>query len=761
MVVALGSAIAGSLGSFGATALGGVVSQGLATVAITAGTSLALSALTPTQKIRQEGARLQNARVTSSTEGATIPKMFGTFRVSGNIIWATRFKEVVVTETSSAGGKGGPKAETTTTTYNYYCSFALGLCQGEVGELTALYFDGNEVNLEDVSYSFYNGSTTQEPDPTIESVEGVGNVPAYRGLSYIVFDELPLETYGNRIPQVSCEITRNSGESSQGLDSIVEELCLSSGLEVSDIDTTDLSDIDVGGYFTEGLVSHRESLEELMSVFFFDVSEVGGKLTFRKRSTPPVHPIELGDFVVNQETISGFEIVTEQEENLPNKVVFTFVDVSKKYSSGSVNSERIGAKSSSTAVIGALVTLEAGEARNKANISLRESYLARDTIRFELPVKDYRDIDCGDYLELEVSGETFILRVTKKEVSNKLLFECVVTDNTMYGDQDIANGTAISVVDKAPTVTSLEFLDLPLLPNETIDSFQPKVSVYQSPWFGGVNIYKEDGSGGHSLFTQALFPSAKGVTTTDLSPGPTDIWDMANTLTIQLENPADNLSSLEDLSVLNGANALALKTPSGEFEVLQFANAQLNGDGTYTISRLLRGQLGTEYYMGDPTPSGSLVAFIDVNRLGTLPVSLTQIGVEQNLRYGPFGFSIDNPVYTDVVYTPKPTAFRTYAPTHLKEEYLSDRINLSWIRRNRFGADPWEQSEVPMSEEVEAYEVDIYDGPTVVRTISTTSPSATYSQTQQIEDFGTEQTLLSWRVYQLSATYGRGTPAIG
>src|SRR5690606_2777857 len=37
---------------------------------------------------------------------------------------------------------------------------------------------------------------------------GAGNAPAYRGTAYIVFDNLPLEKFGNRIPQLSFEIFR-------------------------------------------------------------------------------------------------------------------------------------------------------------------------------------------------------------------------------------------------------------------------------------------------------------------------------------------------------------------------------------------------------------------------------------------------------------------------------------------------------------------------------------------------------------------------
>jgi hypothetical protein len=58
---------------------------------------------------------------------------------------------------------------------------------------------------------FYYGLPNQEPDDrmlaTIEFKEGPGTCPAYLDVAYIFFEELPLEHFGNRFPQVSAEIS--------------------------------------------------------------------------------------------------------------------------------------------------------------------------------------------------------------------------------------------------------------------------------------------------------------------------------------------------------------------------------------------------------------------------------------------------------------------------------------------------------------------------------------------------------------------------
>ena len=70
----------------------------------------------------------------------------------------------------------------------------------------------------------------------------------------------------------------------------------------------------------------------------------------------------------------------------------------------------------------------------------------------------------------------------------------------------------------------------------------------------------------------------------------------------------------------------------------------------------------------------------------------------------------------------------------------------------------WDVS-VPLNEESEAYEVDVLSGSTVVRTLSADTPSVLYAAADEIADFGAPQASLAVRVYQMSATVGRGFPA--
>lgn len=160
--------------------------------------------------VENTGARLADLQVTSSSEGAVIPRIFGRARLGGQIIWATHFEEEVLrdSETYSGGGKGlsGPSQTTVTTSYRYYANFAVVLCEGEISTLGRVWADGKEINLADYTFRLYRGDEEQQPDSLIEAKEGTGNAPAYRGLAYVVFERLPLEGFGNRLPQLNFEV---------------------------------------------------------------------------------------------------------------------------------------------------------------------------------------------------------------------------------------------------------------------------------------------------------------------------------------------------------------------------------------------------------------------------------------------------------------------------------------------------------------------------------------------------------------------------
>ncbi len=170
-----------------------------------AGSYIDQSLFAPSERPPQSGSA-GDVHILASTEGAPIPRLYGNSRISGQIIWSAPYKEYR-RNTSSGSGKGTPAAPSTSQTY-YTASFAVGLCEGEIAAVERIWADGEELDMAGLTFRLHKGTPDQLPDALIEAVQGSTSAPAYRDLAYIVFEELDLAPFGNRVPQLSFELSR-------------------------------------------------------------------------------------------------------------------------------------------------------------------------------------------------------------------------------------------------------------------------------------------------------------------------------------------------------------------------------------------------------------------------------------------------------------------------------------------------------------------------------------------------------------------------
>jgi hypothetical protein len=226
-LAAVGSAVGAAalpagISVLGATITGATIGSQLGALAGSAIDQALFGASGQTRSV--EGPRLSDLRITASTEGAPIPRVYGRARVGGQIIWAKPFEEDVATSEAGGGGKGGGSGgggKTRTTDYLYFASFAVALAEGEITSLGRVWADGQELDLADLTWRFYPGSETQVADSLIAAHEGSDNAPAYRGLAYVVFERLPLAPFGNRLPQLSFEVFRAVDDLNQRIKGVV------------------------------------------------------------------------------------------------------------------------------------------------------------------------------------------------------------------------------------------------------------------------------------------------------------------------------------------------------------------------------------------------------------------------------------------------------------------------------------------------------------------------------------------------------------
>ena len=243
---------------------------------------------------------------------------------------------------------------------------------------------------------------------------------------------------------------------------------------------------------------------------------------------------------------------------------------------------------------------------------------------------------------------------------------------------------------------------------------------------------------------------------TALAPGPTNRWHYGGTVDVTLYN-ADASSALA-LDVLSGANAVALQSVEGTWEIVQFREAELVGPGTYRLSVLLRGQLGTEDATAAGIDAGVRVVVLD-GTLAALPFDLNEVGLTRTYRVGPLAEGVGGANATTFDFVGTARGLTPYAPVHGEARLRTsdDALLLSWVRRTRVGGDVWAAGDVPLGESAESYQLEILDGSTVVRTVVTSEPTYTYSAADQTADFGARPDPVSFRVGQYSPGVTLGT----
>jgi len=176
-------------------------------------------ALFPPQLPDSRAKKLAPLNITNASYGAPIPIVYGTVRTATTLMWWSGRKTTKHKEES--GGKGGPSQ--TTTYYTYSLDGAFAICEGPITGLRRIWINGrlmydtnsaeNQLNIQGSNkladaVNIYYGDEDQEPSSLQESYKGSGNVPAYRGIAYIEFEDLQLEQFGNGLVNVEVEITR-------------------------------------------------------------------------------------------------------------------------------------------------------------------------------------------------------------------------------------------------------------------------------------------------------------------------------------------------------------------------------------------------------------------------------------------------------------------------------------------------------------------------------------------------------------------------
>lgn len=749
---AFGGPIGGMIGGAIGSALGGLVDNKLF-------------------PMKTEGPRLSDLTIQSSAYGAAIPLVYGADnRMAGNVVWSSGLIETA--KKQKQGGKGGPSVQTTEYTYRVSIAVLLGAgILGSVKKIWAnnkvIYGGGSDVGTGLFSaIRFYPGTQSQNPDPTIESYLGVGQTPAYRGSAYLVIADLQLADYGNRLPNleflVESPVGRTAGAAAR-------DIVIRCGIDPNTVSFGDLNSKPLRGMVVANASTGDAALQPLALAFDFDLSDQGGGLRFTSRGAPPVGfiPIDdLGGSDPDNRPREALQWTRSVETSLPRQATLTFADPDRDFQPNSQSDSREEGSAENNLETQIAITMSADEGRATASRLLWEAWNARQGATGAVTDR-WKNLIAGKVYLLQTPAGLEPVRIVNRTrgVNGVIEFEAVRDSTEVYSSTTA--GAGATVPPNEPTITGpvrVMLFDIPLLLDAddlNAEGFYYGAFAITGGWRGAEVLRAVESDGAFVSMGTQSFELTNGETVSALPAIPpgfdvdTD-WDDATELVVELRRDSFRLESLTDAEVLAGGNAAYIGPENGfGGELIQFATAEEQEDGTWVLSRLRRGQKGTEQQGAAERLEGALFALMEPGVLQRANFGLADLNEERFYKGVQLYGSLDDA--PEFAFSNTGVGLRPYSPIDLAVAGASGtNLGLSWVRRSRVG---WPAIQPPpLAEETEAYRLQILSAPggSVVRTVDLTAPSFSYTVAMQTADFGAAVTTLAWRVAQVSAVYGPG-----
>lgn len=537
------------------------------------------------------------------------------------------------------------------------------------------------------------------------------------------------------------------------LSQVVSDLCVESGLTPDDIDVTELTDI-VDGFLRPRTMPARTLIEALTKAYHFDCVESDFKLKFPKRARDPVATID--EFYMIQKDDSLIEVIRGSELELPMEVRIKYMDFLLDYDPGIQYARRDIVKSDGIIEEDIAVVITADEARNSAQAALLYAWVTRDKFQFATSMQ-YAHLDPSDIVLLPLENEYRHVRITRQTIGAGMVeFEAAFDVRDIFDAllQGAVGGLPGTGAIPALGVVTAELIDTPLLrdADEGLAYYWASArTIANTKWTGALLYRSSDGGASYSSIDTIQDEAALGTATSVLGRffgG--DVRDQKNVVEVTMTSDAQ-LSSATYFALMNGANLALL----GD-ELIQFQTAVSLGSRRWRISSLLRGRRGTEWAINH---HGNAERFVLLTSAAhRLSAELVDLNSNRSYKAVMSGRDIASAQAQSFVL--RGQSLRPYAPVHITGHRSATEILITWHRRTRVGGALRDGGDILLSESAEAYEIEIWDATftTRKRLMSASAPSVTYSQAQMASDFGGTPDLFGCRVYQLSATVGRGFP---
>ncbi len=680
---------------------------------------------------RRQGPILGDLSVQVSRYGQPIPKLFGTMRVAGSVVWAT---DLIEDKHKSGGGKGKPK----TTTYSYSASFAVLLSARPIRAVHRIWADGKllrgeagDWKSETGAFRLYLGDEDQAVDPLIAGEEGIGNTPAFRGMAYAVFEHLELADFANHIPSLTFEVEADAG------DVPVHGILV----ELSEGAILGTDSVPLGGFAASG-DSVRGVAEAVGRSIALSLQDDGDVLRLVDDAADPLSLAEdqLGASAEGRRH-GRHEMERLAAGALPDEVAVAYYEPARDYQAGLQRARRGGPGHRVEQIeLSAAVTAEVAKAIAEQRLAESWAGRVRRTVTAPWGMLNIRP---GDFIE--VGGAVGLWRVHEAALEKMVVVLKLASVAPRPGELPPAEpGRSTGSGDLPHGETILHLLDIPTIEDGALAA--PRLWIVaagtEPGWRRAGLIASSDGGLSYDELGGTAAPGVIGVALDVLNEGAAELFDEVNSVEVELSHSGMTLEGRSDDALIGGANLALL----GD-ELIQFGRVTMTAPNRFRLERLTRGRRGTEWAMAGHAV-GDRFVLIEADSLLAWDVPVAKIGAELSVIATGVGDGAG--VEAGVMLAGR--SVRPPAPVHLRLDRLPDgTLRFGWTRRSRIGWSWLDGADVPLGEESERYRLTIQPSVGLSRTVETSVPVYDYDPAQQAIDGSGAATGVTIQVSQIGS----------
>lgn len=511
------------------------------------------------------------------------------------------------------------------------------------------------------------------------------------------------------------------------------------GLKPSDVDTVAMNSTPLHGYAQARRNPARGGLEQLTQYAPSQIIESSGTLRMTARTATDAVTVISEDAL-----LEPVQTTRTQDKDLPREVTVTYASTDSGQQPGAQSASWQTGIATAQQSLGLGMSMSDARASEVARFNLVDAYVRRAGYRFATGM-EHAALEPGDVVRLP--GQVLARITTREEGQGQLRFEAVAEDPTSYAQSaSAASGSGLDQILGFAGPSELILLDS-LPPIRDADTEPMVYLTYGGSGGGWRGAYLLDGGvpvegspvsqSAQSGRLLGALPAARGGT-----------FDNASIVDIVLEG--GQLANITFAQLHGGVQMLVVGS-----EIIGVQYADLVAANTYRCRGFLRGMRGSEI---SAHAVNKRVIRLTTPTIRSYGFESSAIGSTVQLAAVSIGQS---PAAASVrPYAIPAGTSRLLAPVNVRAgRTAAGALDIRWTRRGRFDQGLRDNGETRLDEVEERYAIEIKNGAAVVRTVETSTPNYTYTQADQVTDFGSARTSLDVVVYQLSNTSGRGRPA--